>query len=146
MSGSGDLVRELAALLSEIAARIDDKCATSDDASTLRKLAQQAAGINKRFTLKVHARRGRPSNGPNDIDRRFEMARDIQTYMTQHGCSNQAARKALNGLHNMGAETLRKAWQEMSPLLGMSESDRQLILQFKRLEKRGLVKVTRQKG
>jgi hypothetical protein len=143
MSRRGEIVPELAALLGEIAERIEGQTADTSDAAALRRLARVAAGKDKLFSIKVHGRRGQRPLGASGVDRRFAMARAIKAHMDEHECSNEAAREALNGLNDVGPETLRKAWQEMSPLLEMSEERRNLILYFKRLEARGLAKVTR---
>lgn len=146
MSGRGAIEPELAAMLADIADRIETQTAGANDAATLKLLARLAGGKDKHFSIKVHRSRGQHPLGASGVDRRFAMARAIKAHMDEHRCSNEEAREALNGFSNAGPETVRKAWQEMSPLLEMSEKRRNLVLYFKRLEARGLVKVTRVKG
>lgn len=147
MSGPGEIVPELAALLRDIADRIDGQTADASDGSLLRRLARQAAGEDKGCTLKVHFGRGQPRGGAPGVDRRLAMARAVKAYRDEHNCTLAEAYGALDdGKFNVGVETLTKAWQEMRPLLEMSEDRRKLLLNFKRLEARGLAKITRARG
>lgn len=146
MSSRGQIVPELAELLQEIAKRLEEGTAELSHAEALRRVAKVAADEDKRFVLMVHRRRGRPPWGERGVDRRLAMARAVKGYMDEHQCSNEAAREALNGTFgNTGPETLGKAWQDMGPLLEMSDERRELLLYFKRLEARGLAKVSRVK-
>ena len=147
MSSSGEIVPELAALLRDIAARIERQTADPSDAAILQRLARQAAGQDKRFSIKVHGSRGQRPLGASGVDRRLAMARAVKTHRDEHNCTLAEAYEALDdGKFNVGIETLTKAWREMGPLLEMSDERRNLILYFKRLEARGLGKVTRVKG
>jgi hypothetical protein len=72
------------------------------------------------------------------------MASAIKAHRAEHGCSLEVACEALGGrFWNAGAETLRKAWQEMSPLLEMDQVARDALIAGKILEARGLAKVTK---
>lgn len=149
MSKGGEIIPELADLLREIADRIDTKTANPSDSIALRKLARQAGGEDKRFSVKVHARRGQPPLGAEGVDRRFAMAQAVKAYRAEHGGSLNEAYRALKGDFpggGQGEDTIKDAWQEMSPLFDMSAENRDLILFFKRLEARGLATVTRGKG
>ena len=145
MSSPGEIVPEFATLLVEIAQRIEEGKASEKDAWTLRRLASAAAGEDKRFAIKVHGKRGRQPLGPSGVDRRLEMARAVKAYKEEHNCTNEKAYEALNGVFNVGPEALKKAWQDMSSVLGMSEEGRDWLLYFRRLEAKGIVKVRRVK-
>lgn len=150
MSGKGEIVPELAALLRKIADRIEGQTADASDATTLRRLAGQAAGKDKRFSVKVHRGRGQRPLGAAGVNRRLAMARAVKDYRAAHPkCSLEDACRALVGEFpggGQGEDTIENAWQEMSPLLEMSEEQRNRVLFFKRLEARGLAKVTCTKG
>lgn len=147
MSGRGELVPELSDLLRMIAQHIKVGKATPGDAEALEGLAKAAAGTDKRYALKCHRKRGRQSWGEQGVYRRLAMAQAVKVYMDEHQCTNEAAREALSGTFgNTGPETLKKAWQEMAPLLEMDQKQREFVLYFKRLEARGLVKITRTNG
>lgn len=146
MSGRGEIVPEIADILRKIADRIDGGGADPTDAARLRKLALLACGEDKLFTLKMHGRRGAPSLGAVGVNRRLEMARAIKGHKDKHHCTNEAAYEAIDGRFNVGREALKKAWQQMSPILETDEDTRAVVLAFMRLEARGLAKVTHQKG
>jgi hypothetical protein len=148
MSARGEIVPELAALLREIADRIDAKTADQDDSTTLRRLALQAAGDDKRFSLKVHRRRGGVPLGASGVDQRLAMARAVKAHRGEHGGSLDDAYQALSGKFGnaSGPDTIKNAWQKMGPLLNMSEQGRQAALFFLKLKAKGFdVKVTRTK-
>lgn len=146
MSSRGEIVPELAKLLREIADRIDARTADPSDAGVLRRIAHHASGEDKRFKVKVHYGRGQAPWGAAGVDRRLAMAKAVKAYTDEHGGPKSAAYEALSGqFGNADKETIRKAWQEMAPILQMSEEHRSLTLGFKRLEARGLVKITRTK-
>jgi hypothetical protein len=152
MSGSGEIIPELAELLRDIADRIDANAADQDDSTTLRRLALQAAGEDRGFSLKVHRRRrGGVPLGAAGVDRRLAMARAVKKYRDEHeGCTLDDAYRALagelEGPLRRGAQSLKNAWQEMGPLLSMSEQARQAALFFLKLKARGFdIKMTRTK-
>jgi hypothetical protein len=147
MSSSGEIVPELADLLRDIARRIEEGSATPRDADTLARLGNAAAGEDKTVVLKLHGKRGRPALGSQGVDKQLAMARAVQAYRAKHGGSLDNAYRALSGKlgHASSPDTLKKAWQEMGPLLGMSDQAQGFILYFRRLAARGLVKITRAK-
>lgn len=146
MSNRGKIEPELAALLREIAGRIDRGEATTSDAARLERLASQAAGEDRDYSVKVHRTRGQQSKGSLGVDQRLELARLVKAHRAENGGTLGEAYEALNGTFHAGPETIKKAWQKMGPLLDLDQKSRDAILYFQRLESRGLsVKVRRVK-
>jgi hypothetical protein len=128
-----------------VADKIAGGTAGPDEVKLLRLLGAQAAGEDKAFTIKVHRPRGQRAFGARGVDRRFAMAQAVKAYKDEHNCSVDEACRGVDGFLGVSTETLRKAWQEMGPLLDMPEQNRNLILFFERLAAKGLAKVTRVK-
>ncbi|UVI39237.1 hypothetical protein [Qipengyuania spongiae] len=130
MSSKGEIVPELAELLREIADRIDAREATKRDARKLRKIANEAAGDDPEWTLKIHARRGAPRHS---VDRRFAMAEAIQAYRAEHGTTIENACNELCGQFNVGPDRMMTAWKEMRSILRTDEGAREVRLMFHEL-------------
>jgi len=128
----GENVPELAALLREIAARIDAGTATSIDALALERLARQAEGKDRDWSVKVHGTKGQPAKSRGGVDTRLELARRVKAYRDQHGGSLEQAYAALDGTFNVSKSSIKAAWQEMSPFLDLSPKSLEIILFFKR--------------
>src|SRR5580765_5938448 len=103
MSSPGEIVPELAALLREIADRIDANASDPADSEALRRLARQAAGEDKRAKLKVHFGRGQAPHGAAGVNRRLAIARAIRAHKTEHGCSLDETYRALCGSFGHGS-------------------------------------------
>ena len=148
MTRGGKTVPQLASILREIAERVESGSATARDAEALRRLARQAAGEDRAHAIKVHpTRRGQQAKGATGVDQRFALACKVRDHRAKHGGTLDDAFRALNGTFGVGPESIRKAWQEMRPLLDVTEKKRDLILSFKRLQATGYaVKVRLPKG
>lgn len=146
MSSRGENIPEVATVLRNIAARISSGSATANDEEALLKLAAAFAGEDKKAQFKIHWKRGRPAKGTHGVDRRYQMAIQVHQYMAEHGCAVGTATEALDGFDNIGAETLARAWQEFGPLIDADPPTRDTVLAFKKLEARGLAKVTLKRG
>ncbi|MGZ2412269.1 hypothetical protein ACUXST_001690 [Sphingomonas sp. F9_3S_D5_B_2] len=138
---------QLAEYLNGVADRIERREATRKDAEGLRRLAQQAAGKDAEWTIKVHGAHGRPRLGAHGVDQKVEMAKAIKAYKEKHGCTLAQAYEDLDGkLHMAGRETLKKAWQRFGPLLDANQENFEFIVYMERLAAKGLATVTRRKG
>jgi hypothetical protein len=145
VSAGGEIDAELAALLRNIADRIENGSAEMEDARILRRLARHAAGEDKRWTLKVHRGRGQPRLGAEGVEQRLAIARAVEAHRKKHGGNLSDAFRALSGKfgHASGPDKIKRAWQEMGPLLDLPEVDRKIHLFFRRLEASGAAKITR---
>lgn len=142
MSRKGDLSPELANLLHEIADRIQSNTTTKTDWLYLRRIARQAAGDDKRIELRLHSKQGAPRKGALGVIERLTMAEAVRDYMSAHGCSVEAACWEISQADHGWTwpakdETIRKAWQEMSPLFEMTDLDRKITLTLKGLKADG---------
>ena len=85
-------------------------------------------------------KRGRP----NDWQQRYRNAHFIFEHRAAHGGTLDAAYEAAAAKFPMlTARTAREHWREFGPLFRMPESNRNILLYFKGLEARGLVKINR---
>lgn len=132
MKPRGEVVSEIGTMLRAIAKRIESGEATSRDAQALERLARQAEGIDREFSIKVHGKRGRRPKGRMGVDQQFDLACQVKAHREKFGVTVDDACRILDGTHNVGEESIRKAWQAMKPLMNMEKPQQDMMLFFMR--------------
>ena len=145
-------IPEIATILRAIADRLQageaNLAQNVSDAETLRQIAASCAGEGA-FELRLHRKRGGQRRLVNGLAERLKRAERVKKYMNENGCGIPDAAEALafeDHADGKGGETLRKAAQELLPILELPPEKRELMLYMKRQEALGRVSIRRSKG
>lgn len=154
-SSQGERVPELAGLLRKIAEQVkqwEDRDVGEQVESDAERVSRPAYFLNlerlaKAFedgTLRYHRKPGGQHKGIAGLDEKIAHAESVKSRMDEHAESiNNAALELADDRDKRKAETIRKAAQEILPILALPDGKRNFLLAFKRLEATGRAKVKR---